>query len=259
MKGVDPDWWKKLFDEIYLTTDARSVCDERLTCREVDFLEHLLGLEKSWPILDLCGGQGRHSLEFSRRGFQDVTVLDYSKTLTDQGKRKAQQDSLNTVFLQSDARATGLPGQRFKVIIVMGSSLGYFVDERENEKILHEAFRLLMPEGLFLLDLPNREHAVTNFTPESWHEANEEIVVCRQRRLEEDEDIIYSREVVISKIKGMIRDATYCTRLYSPERITTILRSVGFCSVTIQKDFVPHERREDYGLMTNRMIVIAEK
>lgn len=26
---VDPDWWKTLFDEIYLLTDARSVCDAR--------------------------------------------------------------------------------------------------------------------------------------------------------------------------------------------------------------------------------------
>jgi ubiquinone/menaquinone biosynthesis C-methylase UbiE len=185
--------------------------------------------------------------------------LDYSKTLTDQGKTRAQKDGLNTVFVQNDARATGLPGQKFKVIIVMGSSLGYFVDECENDRILREAFRLLMPKGLLLLDLPNREHTVTNFAPESWHEANEEIVVCRQRRLDEDEDIIYSREMVISKMKGMIRDATYSTRLYSPEKITTVLRSVGFNSVTIKRDFVSHEKREDYGLMTNRMIVIAEK
>ena len=35
---VDPDWWKKLFDEVYLITDARSVCDKVLTCREVDVI-----------------------------------------------------------------------------------------------------------------------------------------------------------------------------------------------------------------------------
>ena len=59
MDNVDPNWWKRLFDEIYLITDARSVCDDALTLREVDFLERVLNLEKSWPILDLCGGQGR--------------------------------------------------------------------------------------------------------------------------------------------------------------------------------------------------------
>lgn len=53
MEEINPDWWKTLFDEIYLITDARSVCDEELTCREVDFLEHVLKLEKSAPILDV--------------------------------------------------------------------------------------------------------------------------------------------------------------------------------------------------------------
>ena len=61
MGKVDPDWWKRIFDEIYLITDARSVCDDELTCREVDFLERVLDLKKSWSILDLCGGQGRHA------------------------------------------------------------------------------------------------------------------------------------------------------------------------------------------------------
>jgi D-alanine-D-alanine ligase len=257
MERVDPDWWKTLFDEMYLITDARTVCDDGLTCREVDFLERLLEPKKSWPILDLCGGQGRHSLELSRRGFQDVTVVDYSKVLINVGREMAQKESLNTLFMRRDARETGLSSQRFKVIIVMTSSFGYFVDEGENEGILREAFRLLKPKGSLFLDLPHREYVLKNFTPQSWHEANEEIVVCRKRRL--DEDVVYGREIVISKTRGMIRDSTYCTRLYSPEKITKMLRSAGFASVTIHKDFVSHGEEGDYGLMTNRMIVIADK
>jgi len=254
---IDPDWWKTLFDETYLTTDARSVCDEKLTSREVDFLEEVLKPGKSWPVLDLCGGQGRHSLELSRRGFQDVTVLDYSDTLIGIGRQKAKEEGLNTRFVQDDARATGLPSQRFRVIIVMASSLGYFADESQDNKILCEAFRLLMQQGKLFLDLPDREYVLRDFVPQSWHEANDEIVVCRQRRL--DDDVIYSREMVISKMKGLIRDATYCTRLYSPEKITTMLKAAGFHSVTFQKDFVSNERQGEYGLMTNRMIAIAEK
>jgi len=257
MIKVDPDWWKTLFDETYLITDARTVCDEGLTCREVDFLEQILKLEKSWPILDLCGGQGRHSLELSRRGFQDVTVLDYSKVLIDLGTERAQREGFNIRFVRKDARDTGLPSERFGVIMIIASSFGYFVDEGENEKILREAFRLLKQNGSLLLDIPHREYVLKNFVPQSWHEASEEIVVCRQRRL--DGDVVYCREMVISKTKGMVRDATYCERLYSPEKITTLLTSAGFASVTIQKDFVSHGEKADYGLMTNRMIVIADK
>lgn len=257
MEKVDPDWWKFLFDEIYLTTDARSVCDENLTSQEVDFLERFLALEKSWAILDLCGGHGRHSLELSRRGFKDLTVLDYSGVLIDLGKDIAQKEGLNTRFVKCDARHSDLPDNRFRIILVMASSFGYSINENENRKILGEAFRLLIPGGLLLLDLPNREYVLDNFVPQSWHEANDDIVVCRQRNLYED--IIYCREIVISRTKGLIRDATYCTHLYSPEKITKMLKSAGFDSVTIQKDFVSHSKKMDYGLMTNRMIVVARK
>lgn len=257
MVKIDPDWWKTVFDETYLITDARSVCDRGMTCREVNFLERVLKLERSCPILDLCGGQGRHSLELSRRGFQDVTVLDYSRVLIDLGREMAKKEGFDILFVCEDARDTGLPSQRFKAIIVMASSFGYFLDERENEKILREAFRLLMPRGSLLLDLPDREYVLKNFTPQSWHEADEEVVVCRQRRV--DEDVVCCREIVISKTQGLLRDATYCTRLYSPEKIDRMLTSAGFSSVTIQRGFVSHAQQGDYGVMTNRMIVVGEK
>jgi hypothetical protein len=96
-----------------------------------------------------------------------------------------------------------------------------------------------------------------NFSPQSWHEANQEIIVCRNRRI--DQDVVTCREVVISKSRGMLRDGAYCTRLYSPRRIEGMLRSVGFASVITQKGFLPREKDGDYGIMTNRMVVIAHK
>ena len=257
MGKLNPDWWKTLFDETYMITDARSVCDDALSRREVDFIEGVLNIEKSHPVLDLCGGHGRHSLELSRRGFKDVTVLDYSEILINAGREKARQEGLTTLFTQGDARDTGLPDDRFQKIIIMASSFGYFVDQSENEKILREGFRMLMPGGSILLDLPYKEYVLKNSAPQAWHEANEEIVICRQRTL--DGDVIYSREMVISKESGLIRDKTYCTRLYGREEITTLLISAGFSSVNIQKNFVSHNRKGDYGCLTNRMIVIAEK
>ena len=257
MVEIDPDWWKNLFDETYLITDARSVCDHGITCREVDFLKTILKFKKTWPILDLCGGQGRHSLELSRRGFEQLTVLDYSRFLIDLGKKQASDEGLNTRFLRKDARDTGLPPESFKAVFVMASSLGYFADDSQNEAILREACRVLMPGRSLLLDLPSREFVLNHFSPQSWHEAEGGIVICRQRRIEGN--VIYGREMVISKKEGLIRDSNYCTRLYSPERIRDMLTSAGFDSVSIREDFVSHEKEGDYGLMNNRMIIIARK
>jgi len=254
---VDNNWWKELFDGIYLLTDARSVCDEKLTDQEVDFLEATLDLDKSASILDLCGGQGRHSLELSRRGYTNVTVLDYSGYLIDLGKEGAKQEGLNTIFVQGDARNTGLPGESFQFIIIMASSFGYFADEEENIKILNEAFRLLMPQGTLLLDLPDRDYVLQNFKPSSCHRVNEDITVSREREL--GDDIIYSRETVTSQRGGCIRNSAYCTRLFSSEKISGLLYAAGFSSTTCKRDFMNRESEGDYGCMTNRMIVTAKK
>jgi D-alanine-D-alanine ligase len=82
---VDPDWWKTLFDEVYLVTDARSVGDDHITRQEIDIFTALIPLQTRDRILDLCGGHGRHALELCRRGFRDCTVLDYSQPLIDIG------------------------------------------------------------------------------------------------------------------------------------------------------------------------------
>ena len=69
--AVDPDWWKTLFDDIYLVTDARTVRDDALTRQEVDIFCNLVPMGPEKRVLDLCGGQGRHALELTRRGRGD--------------------------------------------------------------------------------------------------------------------------------------------------------------------------------------------
>jgi len=139
----------------------------------------------------------------------------------------------------------------------MGSSFGYFIDEDENKKILSEAFRLLMPGGTILLDLPDRDYVIQCFKPSSHHEVNEDITVSREREL--GDDIIYSRETVTSRKGGCIRDRTYCTRLYGPEKISDLMSVAGFSSVACQKDFMSRGTEGDYGCLTNRVIVTAKK
>ena len=186
-----------------------------------------------------------------------MSVVDYSEFLIDLGRRRSQNEGLDTCFIRCDARDTELYSDRFKVIIVMAASFGYFVDEGENLKILREAFRLLGSRGKLLLELPKREYILKHVAARTWHEADEDTVVCRQRKLQDD--IIHSREMVISKRKGLIRDEAYCVRLYTRKRITDMLTSVRLEDIQVQLDFSPHFKNGDYGCMSNRMIVIAEK
>lgn len=254
---VDHNWWKDLFDETYLQTDARSVCDDRLTCREVDFLENVFGFSKFSPILDLCGGQGRHALELSRRGFLRVILLDYSDYLTGAGKKRARDEGLNTAFIRGDARSAGLRSQAFRVVLIMGSSFGYFENEAENCKMLSEAFRLLAPGGELFLDLPDRDFVLHKFKPLIRHRVSKDLEVTRTRKLKDD--VIYCREVATSPNRGCIRDRTYCTRLYGPEKISELLNANGFGRVCFETDFMCRQKEGEFGTMTSRMLVRAEK
>ena len=254
---VHEDWWKTIFDELYLQTDARSVCDDNLTRMEVDFLQDVLKPSRFSHILDLCGGQGRHSLELSRRGFDNVTVLDYSSYLLDLGKNKAHRENLCTSFLRGDARTVGLKGHCFTFIIVMASSFGYFVEETENRKVIREIYRLLVPGGMLLLDLPYREFVLRNFKNESVHQIDGDLSVRRIR--EQRNGVIYSREIVMSAKKGKIRDNSYCIRLFSVAEISALLASVGFADIRTWGDFMCRADQGDFGCMTNRMIILAQK
>jgi D-alanine-D-alanine ligase len=259
MIRVEHDWWKTLFDEVYLVTDAPFVCNPALTKREVDVIENALGLYPAAHILDVCGGQGRHALELARRGYQHLTVLDYSDFLLDRGRWEAAAAGVNVTFCQGDARDMSLPTDGFDVALLMAQSFGFFVDAADDRRVLAEVARILTAGGYFLLDLVDRDIALRHFCPESWHEATEDIVVCWKRELVQD--VIRVRELVVSKTTGMLRDRAYAERLYSPESIRQLLIDVGFHDIVIQHGAFVYDPDQgtDYGLATNRMLVTAVK
>ena len=224
--SVDTDWWKTIFDEIYLLTDARTVCDDELTRKEVDFITTFMNPGKNSAILDLGG-------------------------------KKANEEGLSVQFLQSDARSIPLPDDQFHFIILMASSFGYFEEDNENSKILAEAFRLLLPSGQLLLDIPDRDYMIGNFRPSSFHRVNDDISVERHRQIKGN--VIFSKETVLSLKKGCIRENTYCMRLYSMDDLKRLLLKKGFIKVSFKKDFMDRSNLGDFGCMTNRMVAIAKK
>lgn len=254
---VEPDWWKTLFDELYLETDARSVCDESVTRKEVDLLCRLIPLRPSHNILDLCGGQGRHSLELCRRGFSNCTVFDFSDILLEKGARAARQANLSVAFFQGDARNISMPSGGFHHVIILGNSLGYGGEDGADLDIIREAYRLLEKPGWIAIDVTDGDAVRERFNPNAWHEIGDDLVICRQRELRDKR--VCAREMVIDKRSGLVRDRTYGMRLYDAQSLTDLVLEAGFTDVTVHNNFHAYLGDQDVGFMNHRMIVTARK
>jgi D-alanine-D-alanine ligase len=255
--SVDPEWWKNIFDDIYLITDARSVCDPDITSREIDLICELLNLNAGDRILDLCGGHGRHSLELCARGITKCTLVDYSQFLIDYGKECAKRSGIRMKFVQADARKTGLPPEDFDHVLILGNSLGYCEEPEADLEILAESHRLLCSGGHVLVDVVDGCSIREFFNPNAWHEIDGDVIVCRQREIEENR--INAREMVLSKDRGLVRDQTYSIRIYESESLGDLLQTAGFIRVTVKSNFRPHREDGDYGCMNHRMIAIGVK
>ncbi len=255
---VDPNWWQTLFDDIYLITDARTVNNAALTQHEVDIFCHLLPSRTKARILDLCGGQGRHTLEFCRRGYRNCTVVDYSRTLLSIGRLTAAKQNLPARFIQGDARRLALRAESFDHVMILGNSLGYIADPQADLQILHECRRTLASRGGLLLDVADGGVIHRQITANAWHEIDGDVVVCRQREIIDES--VNARELVLSKTRGLIRDRNYRIRLYRRDDLLALVDRAGFTD--IRQHELPAEKMdeaEDVGCMRHRLLITARK
>ena len=90
-RHLPADWWRTLFNAVYLRTDGDVVENDANTDAEVDKVISAAGLVAGDRVLDVCCGQGRHALAFARRGFGRVVGVDRSRYLIRLARKRARQ------------------------------------------------------------------------------------------------------------------------------------------------------------------------
>ncbi len=256
---LKPDWWRRIFNSMYLKTDADVVEDKSITAFELDMFTYIMELNKDHLTLDLACGQGRHSLELARRGFSHVFGLDRSHYLINKAKQMNQNEGLSVSFREGDARKLPYSTDYFDVVMILGNSFGYFESKDDDVKILREVLRVLKPKGKFLIDVADGNYLRDNFNARSWEWLDKNHFVCRERSLASDNERLISREVISNINKGVIVDQFYAERLYSRENLKDILSESGFRSIETYDDYkTGSERNQDLGMMERRIIMTAE-
>ncbi|MGB3908727.1 MAG: methyltransferase domain-containing protein [Methanomethylovorans sp.] len=255
---VNPDWWKKIFNSLYLKTDADVVGDSEITREEIDMFLSVLNLSKESRVLDLCCGQGRHSLEMARRGFKNVEGLDRSHYLIQRAKSTAKKEGLNVRFKEGDARKTPYLTDNFDAVFLLGNSFGYFETSEEDLRVLNEVKRVLKPWGKIMLDVTDGSYLKSNYQPRSWEWIDKHNFVCRERSLSIDGQKLISREVIVNDEQGVIADQFYAERLYTQESLQELLKKAGFIDTEVVTSLgVNSKRNQDLGMMEKRIIITA--
>lgn len=255
---VRSDWWNRIFNYLYLMTDADVLDDVSITSREIDIFLNILKLSPEDRILDLCCGQGRHSLELARRNFQNVEGLDRSHYLIQKAKARAKRDEVNIRFREGDARKIPYVPDIFDTVMILGNSFGYFETIQDDLRVLKEVFRILKPWGKLLIQVTDGDYLKEHFKSRSWEWIDKKHFVCRERSLSLDEQRLISREVITHTEKGVMADQFYAERLYSKESLARLLETAGFSDITFHGQISPDSKRnQDLGMMERCIIVTA--
>lgn len=217
---------------------------------EVDQVLALLKLDPGARILDLPCGIGRHSLEFSRRGYR-VTGVDRTRNYLRQAQRQAKKEGLDVEWIQQDMRRFARL-RAFDAAINLFTSFGYFDDQADDRKVLANFFRSLKPGGKLLMDLMGKEVLAKKFQPRSWSEEDGTIIL-EERLLTRHWSWIESRWTLI---KGRsMRAFRVAHRLYSAEELASLLQAVGFRKVSIYGNLVGGH----YDHLATRLVALALK
>src|SRR3984893_11335261 len=258
-RHLPSDWWRTLFNSLYLETDGDIIENDRNTADEVELLIGSIGLERNDRILDLCCGQGRHSLELAQRGFSQVTGLDRSRYLIRLARKRAKQRNLQVSFHEGDARRFRLGDAEFHCVCILGNSFGYFERPEDDLAVFEAVKRALASGGSLVMDLMDGDWMRHHFEPRSWEWVDQNHFVCRERDLAGDGDRLISREGVVHAERGVIADPFYAERLYSRERLEALLIGAGFTNVRFHSLLAPDSHRnQDLGMVPHRAALFSD-
>jgi SAM-dependent methyltransferase len=219
---VHPDWWRTWFGPVYL--DLYDPVLQDRTPGEVDAIERLLEIRPPLRILDLACGQGRHSIDLARRGYQ-VTGLDHSPYLLDVAAQRAAAAGVTVRWVEGDMRQpVPVPGD-YDVAVNLFTSFGYFDDDADDLMVLRAVAGVLRPGGRFLLEVLNGEWIMHTFAEREWIPFGE-ATVLEQRRLDRDRRRMEVDRTIVRD--GHEEKTSHMLRLYSGRELVVLAKRAGF-------------------------------
>jgi SAM-dependent methyltransferase len=191
-----------------------------------DQVEHVLTLSgvKGGAALDLGCGPGRHAVPLAQRGFR-VTAVDLSAFHLEKAKARAAAVGVAVEFVQADMRAFARPGA-FDLAISLFTSLGYFEDDRDDQRVLQNLHASLKPGAPLVMDLVSKERIAKDLSPTVSQRAPDGTLRVQRHQITDDWTRVKNESLFIKDDR--VRTFTFSLRIYSGQELKALLATAGF-------------------------------
>jgi SAM-dependent methyltransferase len=200
------------------------IAEKNQTDRQIQFLKSHLKL--GGYVLDLACGSGRHSIALTADGYRMVG-LDASLKLL----KIAKQRSQDIAVVLGDVRFLPFKTGTFDATVSVDTSFGYLSTESEDRVSLSEVRRVMPQEGLFIIDVFNREYlnlkskGQNNSTKEKDYSS---FILQQKRTISDNGDWLYDLWTIRDKENLQVRFFEHKVRLFRLDKLRSLVEDTGF-------------------------------
>jgi ubiquinone/menaquinone biosynthesis C-methylase UbiE len=236
-----------VFDEMGLYW--AEIADNSQTKKQLQFLKTQLRFEGY--VLDLACGTGRHSIPLNHEGFR-IVGLDVSLNLL----RIAKQRSSKVEVVLGDMKHLPFKEGAFAAAISIDTSFGYLQSEKEDRFSLAEVQRVLFQQGVFVIDVFNREDLIFKYGNKKHSSKSKEypsFILKQKRTVSKKGDLLCDLWTVLEKANGKIAVFEHTVRLYEQDQLEGLLEKAGFSVKQVYGDY----EKEEFSINSPRLILVA--
>lgn len=225
MKDIKSGWWKITFNNkfykiyySYLKPNYSAYIDKVIK---------FAFLKRNDRILDLACGSGYHLVALKKKGFNNLSGLDYNYA-----KIAVRNTKPYNILIKKGDMLKEFGTQIYDFIMMASTSFGYF-DDKNNQKVLKNCYQALRPGGKLFIDNLSAEFITKNFQPKSWTRFSRDAFLLEERELSKDKKYLSSFWYLLEK--GKLYTLTNKLRLYSKEEFIKLFKKIDFKSVKIKE------------------------
>ncbi len=246
---VPSDWYENFFHGIALDLWRKAVSGEQ-TNAEADFLVKTLGCAPGSHLLDVPCGNGRHSLELARRGYQ-LTGLDISEQFIEEARASSSAIRAQVEWLLGDMRHFEREST-FDGAFCVGNSFGYFVYS-DMEAFLNCVSRALKPETRFVVGTGiAAESILPNLKERTWYQVDD-ILFAVENRYQSEDSCLDTDHTFVRDGKVETRQSKHW--VYTAGEIRRMLERVGLAVLELYGSL----DCQPFKLGSHSLYVVAQK